>query len=402
MQRYHSNDTTNPKKVDSAPQEADPVTTMTTSEQLEPLGAPRKRILDALNHRQPERTPFTWGFCATAEMSVVLNQFYADQGIHWPTQRDAVCDRIYIAPDYTGPVAAGEDINTAIWGIRVKSTDYGAGSYAEFTDFPLAGIESPDQLESYPWPNPDSYDYPTVRTCIEDGNPHHHWANLFWAGNPFEIYCWLTGIEEALMNVLINPELVVAALGKITEFFEGRLRRTLAVAGDAVDMVFIADDLGSQNGLLMSRDAYRNVLQPSHRRLTTAVKELAPHAKALFHSDGAVFDILPDLIDAGVDCLEAVQTDAAGMEPDRLKSTYGDRLAFHGAISVQKLLPYAGAAEVEDECRRIVSILGNGGGYIAAPSHAIQVGTPPENVTAMLRGVLGEEVLARAMEFAAI
>ena len=91
-------------------------------------------------------------------------------------------------------------------------------------------------------------------------------------------------------------------------------------------------------------------------------------------------------------------TDAAGMEPERLKQTFGDRLSFHGAISVQQLLPHADADTVRAECRRLVEVLGDGGGYIAAPAHAIQVGTPPENVLAMLEGVLGEEDYQEALQ----
>lgn len=375
---------------------------MTDANRLDTLGAPRKRIVDALNHRTPERTPFSWGFCATDEMAAVLTRFYADQGIDWPTLRDVVCDRVGVGPAYIGPTLTDGDNWLAIWGIRTKSADYGDGSYSEFADFPLAGMESVSDLVKHPWPDPSWYDYATLRNHIEYGNPGHHRANQYSGGNPFELYCWMTGLEEALVNVIINPDLVVAALERITGFLDQKLRRTLESAGDSIDMVFLADDLGSQNGLLISREAYRNILQPFHRRLTTVVKEVAPHARTLFHSDGAVFDILPDLIDAGIDCLEAVQTDAAGMDPERLKNTFGDRISFHGAISVQQLLPRAKPDEVEAQCRRLVSILGRGGGYIAAPSHAIQVGTPPENVTAMLRGVLGEDILAQAMEIAAV
>ncbi len=110
----------------------------------------------------------------------------------------------------------------------------------------------------------------------------------------------------------------------------------------------------------------------------------------MYHSDGAVFDILPDLMEAGVEVLEAVQTDADGMAPERLKAAYGDRLAFHGGIAVQSLLPNADEATVFAECRNLIDVFGEGGGYIAAPTHAIQMGTPPENVLAMLRAVLGE------------
>lgn len=86
------------------------------------------------------------------------------------------------------------------------------------------------------------------------------------------------------------------------------------------------------------------------------------------------------------------------MDPQKLKDTFGDRLSFHGAISVQKLLPTADAETVERRCRELVEILGAGGGYIAAPSHAIQMGTPVENVLGMLRGVLGKTEYESALE----
>jgi uroporphyrinogen decarboxylase len=179
---------------------------------------------------------------------------------------------------------------------------------------------------------------------------------------------------------------VSRALDHITDYFAERLVRMLDAAGDRIDLVFLADDLGSQTGLLFSRQMYREILQPYHRRLTQIVHR-TPGVKAVFHSDGAVFEVIPDLLDAGIDVLEAVQTDAAGMEPERLKHEFGRDLCFHGGISVQHLLPHADADTVARECRRLVEILGEDGGYIAAPAHAIQVGTPPENVDAMLRAL---------------
>lgn len=359
--------------------------------EIEPLGAPRRRVLDALAHRPPERVPFSWGFCATPEMQRTLADWFAAQGVSWPVLRDLVCDRVWVGPRYTGPLPPDGNTFTGIWGIHMKTTSYGTGSYEEFTDFPLAGMEDPAELDRHPWPCADDYDYESLRGQTEEADPGLHRAVQLGGGNPFELYCWMTGLEEALINVIANPALVRAALERITGFLETRLRRSLEEAGDLVDMVFLADDLGSQTGLLMSRESYRQVLQPFHRRLTAAAHELAPGASVLLHSDGAVFDVLPDLIDAGVDCLEAVQTDAAGMEPERLKAAFGDRLAFHGALSVQQLLPRGDAASVESECRRIAEVMGRGGGYIAAPSHAIQMGTPPENVEAMLRGILGRD-----------
>jgi uroporphyrinogen decarboxylase len=355
---------------------------------------PRERILAALSHQQPDRVPFSWGFGPTGEMAAALAEYLGARGLDWHRLRAATEDILWVGAAYTGPVLPER---TDIWGIRYKPVSYGAGAYGEMEHYPLAGVTTPEQIADHLWPDPTAYDDNGLRDAITESNPGRLKATRMSAGNPFEIYCWMTGLEEALLNLLTRPEVVVAALERITGFFEARLERALGACGDLADTLFFADDLGSQQGLLISNRLYREILQPFHRRLFEAAKALAPHAKVMFHSDGAVFDILPDLIDAGVEVLEAVQVDAAGMEPERLKSAFGDRLSFHGAISVQALLPRADEAATEAECRRLVQVLGAGGGYIAAPSHAIQVGTPPGNVLTMLRGVLGEEDYEGAM-----
>ena len=328
-------------------------------------------------------------------MTVVLVDFLAARGLDWGTLRDEVDDIRKVTPVYTGPVLPPD---TDIWGIRRRSQSYGAGEYNEIAYYPLAGVIDPAVLDDYPWPDPSAHDFHGFRDQVIteirglEGQPHYRAAKLAISacGNPFEIYCWMTGLEESLVNVLLNPDLVRVALDRISAYFAATMSQALAVAGDLIDILYFADDLGGQRGLLLSRRAYREVIQPCHARLFGLGKELAPQAAVMFHTDGAVFDVLPDLIDAGVDVLEAVQTDAAGMEPERLKAAYGDRLAFHGGIPVQSLLPNADAATVYAECRRLVEVLGARGGYIAAPTHAVQVGTPPENVLAMLRAVLGD------------
>jgi uroporphyrinogen decarboxylase len=324
-------------------------------------------------------------------MSKQMESFLAAQGLDWGKLRAAAGDIVGLGPKYTGPEPPGGNTFVGIWGIRMKEADYGDGVYQEFTEFPLAGVEDPAFFDDYAWPDPDAYDYEHAREVFENANPGQERAVRYSAGNPFEIYCWMTGLEESLVNLLVNPDVVKAALDHIVGFMDKRLRRTLEACGDLVDIAFFADDLGSQTGLLMSRETYLEILQPYHRRLTSTAKDAAPHVKCMLHSDGSVFDLLPDLIDAGVDVLEAVQVDAAKMEPERLKSTFRDRLCFHGAISVQQLLPHSDTATVGRECRRLVEVLGEGGGYVAAPSHAIQTGTPPENVMAMLQAVLGED-----------
>ena len=327
----------------------------------------------------------------TQEMWVTLEEYLAEKGISWRKLRSITEDVRSVLSTYIGPELPPR---IDVWGIQRKRQSYGQGSYNEIAFYPLAGVMAPAELESYPWPDPGAYDYDNLREQLLSADPEGFKARRLFidtCGNLFEIYCWMTGLQNALENVLLKPDLVHAALGKITDFFEAKMRRTLACCADLIDICYFADDLGTQRNLLMSRKTYREILQPYHRRLFSLAKQLAPHASVMLHSDGAVFDILPDLIDAGLDVLEAVQVDADGMDPQRLKDCYGGGLCFHGGISVQSLLPRADEETVFAACRRLVEVFGKDGGYIAAPTHAIQVGTPPENVLAMLRAVLGEE-----------
>lgn len=362
---------------------------------------PRERILTALSHTEPESVPFSWGFCGTPEMQQNMREYLAPLGVGWDVLRDLTDDKVLVGPRYVGPPLNGEEY-LAIWGINVRSVSHGTGAYDEFCDFPLADAETPEDIDRHPFPTTDWYDFSTLRFEIEAANPGRRRATQVLGGNAFELYCWLTGLETAMVNLAVNPEVVSYAVNKICDFLTARLVREFEAAGDLIDLVFMADDLGGQMGLLMSREMYRRIIQPAHRRLANTIRACSSQAKILFHTDGAVFDILPDLIDVGVECLEAVQVNAAGMDPERLKAAYGAVLSFHGALSVQQLLPRSSPAEVREECKRIIGILGAGGGYIAAPSHAIQEGTPPENVVAMLAAVLGENRLASAWEAAAI
>lgn len=352
---------------------------------------PRERVRAALAHHQPDRVPFSWGFGPTPEMTAVLKAYLAQRGLDWQKLRDLTEDVLIINPDYIGPELPPQ---TDMWGIRRKAQSYGTGSYDEFAYHPLAHTESAADVAVHPWPDPAAFDDAHVRAQTLAADPQlvkPRKLSHRVCGNVFEIYSWMTGLEQTLANLLLNPEVVHAALEHITSFFEARLRRVLPQVADLVDICYFADDLGTQRSLMISRKTYRAVLQPYHRRLFRLAKELAPQAAVMMHSDGAVFDILPDVIDAGLEVLEAVQVDAEGMQPQRLKEVYGERLCFYGGISVQALLPHSDEETVYRECRRLVETFGRDGGYIAAPTHAIQMGTPPANVLAMLRAVLGED-----------
>ncbi len=370
-----------------------------TNAKLDSPATARQRVRSALAHRQPDRVPFSWQFCATPEMSGCLERELAARGISWDALRQVTEDIVWLGPNFCGPKERGGGA-WDVWGIGWKDVNYGHGTYREVDTYPLAGVDSLAALDDYPWPDPAWYDYAGLARQAAEVDAHR--AVKFAAMNPLETLCWMTGLEEVLCNCAARPELVVRALEHIVEFYEQRLVRSLEVAGERMDIVFFFDDLGSQNGPLLSPAMYRDLVKPFHHRLFARAHERAPGARVMMHSDGSVFALLDDLLDAGMEVLEAVQVDCVDMEPRKLKDTFGDRLSFHGAISVQQLLPRADAATVERTCRELVAILGEGGGYIAAPAHAIQMGTPVDNVLAMLKGVLGDAGYEAALKQSAL
>ncbi len=233
---------------------------------------PRERILTALRHEPPPhggRVPFSWNFGPTAEMSDVLADYLVGCGVDWLALRDEVDDIRGVAPPYVGPELPPD---TDIWGIRRRSQSYGTGSYNEIVHYPLAGLTDPAALDDVPWPDPSAHDFAGFRERVLDevrgprGEPRYRAAKLSisMCGNPFEIYCWMTGLEESLVNVLLNPELVRAALDGSPATSPPRWPLALAEVADLVDILYFADDLGGQRKLLMSRRTYREVLMPSH------------------------------------------------------------------------------------------------------------------------------------------
>jgi uroporphyrinogen decarboxylase len=200
-------------------------------------------------------------------------------------------------------------------------------------------------------------------------------------GNIFETSWYMRGFEQMFMDFLLNPELVHEIMQRVTDFYVEHFRKMLSAAKGGVDLVFTADDIGDQKGLLVSLEMWEEFIKPYHVRLNKAIHEFA--VKVIYHSDGSVMEAVPGLIDMGIDVLQALQFSADGMDPVELKKTYGGQLCFEGGVSVQTTLPFGKPEDVRKEVEELIGVLGRNGGYILGPSHAIQAGTPPENIAAM-------------------
>ncbi len=283
-----------------------------------------------------------------------------------------------IEPEYIGPtLASGCDI----WGVSRRTVSYGPGEYDEIDYYPLAAAETLDDLQKHTWPLTGWYDYSVLPDRIHQLRKQGDYCLMTANGNIFETSWYMRGFERIFMDMMLAPELAHAILSRVCDFYVDYFTRILQEADGEIDLVFTADDIGGQQGLLMSLDMWGEFVKPYHARLNQRIHEFG--ARVIYHSDGAIMEAVPGLLDMGIDVLQALQFDARGMDPVLLKEKYGDRLCFEGGVSVQNTLPFGTRDEVIREVGNLIRVLGAGGGYILGPSHCIQAGTPPENITAM-------------------
>ncbi len=302
-----------------------------------------------------------------------------ERGVDLNTLLEDMIDVVGVGPRYVGPpLPPRQDI----WGVVRKEMSYGEGSYDEIEHYPLAGADSLDDIVNHHWPTTDLFDYSVVPERINAIQKVRSRSIMVANGNIFESSWYMRGFENMFMDFMLNPELANAIFERVCRFYVDHFRRMLEAARGEIDLVFTADDIGGQNGLLMSLELWEAFIKPYHVRLNQMIHEHG--AKVIYHTDGGVMEAVDGLIDMGVDVLQALQFDAAGMGPQRLKDQHGDRLCFEGGLSVQRTLPFGNADEVREETEMLIRTLGKNGGYILGPSHAIQAGTPPENILAML------------------
>jgi uroporphyrinogen decarboxylase len=154
-----------------------------------------------------------------------------------------------------------------------------------------------------------------------------------------------------------------------------------------VDGIWAGDDFGAQNGMLISPRMWRRYFKERYRQIYAELKAVNPDVIICQHCDGAVAPILGEWIEAGLEVFNPVQPNVPGHEPIDLKTQFGDRMSFWGAIDQQKLLPFGTPAEIEADVKAKIETLGRGGGYMVAPAHIIQGDTPVSNIEAMIAAV---------------
>ena len=350
-----------------------------------PIMTSRQRVMTALSHQTPDRVPFSLGFGINEPALLDLQRYMGHetsrQTYNWLY---SFVDLRWVYPDYIGPSSRNAN-NTDIWGIEREPVSYGVGSYLEIRRHPLAEAEKISDLDDYVFPSADWFRYDNIKDKIKAVNQGGEYAIVAGVANVFETAWYMIGLERMLYGLLAEPEFCSELMRRITDFNIAYYTNILESADGLIDIVFPCDDVGQQQGPLMSPAIWEEMIKPHHARQIKAFKQFG--VKVMYHSDGAVIDFIPGLLDMGIDVLEALQFDAKGMDPVVMKEKYGDRLCFHGGVSVQTTLPFGTPEEVRMETRERIRVLGENGGYILAPSHMIQAGTPPENILAMLEEI---------------
>jgi uroporphyrinogen decarboxylase len=271
-----------------------------------------------------------------------------------------------------------------LWGVTRKFVKVVSGNtYREVIRNPLQDSTTVAEIESYDkWPKAEDFDYSALR---EECEKRKEFA-LILGGMPgcatVFIQCWyLRGLDQILVDLLLSPKLAHALIEKITEFQVEYHRRLLEEVGDFVDILMLADDYGTQSGLMMSPAHFKEFFKEPTLRLIELGKRHG--LKIMLHCDGNIRELIPDFIDMGIDILNPIQNVGSGMDPADLKREFGKDICFHGGIDTQQVLPFFSPEEIAFEVRRKIEILGKGGGYILSPTHMVQLDVPVQNLLKM-------------------
>lgn len=391
----------------------------------------RERVLTGLSHSEPDRTPRDLGSTESTGMTVgayrnllgllgvtdvptvfepfqyvshiappLLDRFKIDAENltpgpkRWTLGRDSIGRDVRLPDKWCERVEQdGSTVALNINGDVIGKRPF-EGAYFDSANPPLATVSSVTEMNKHR-ETIASFDLPAFadeslaeltergRKLRENGRcvVFNLCCHLLAAGQ------LLRGYENFMIDLMCEKTMAETLLDALVESYVDRAATFAESLRGVVDVVLLNDDLGTQNGPMLSPDLYRNVIKPRQKTLFTAVKRLF-EAPLLFHSCGSIREFLPDLIDVGVDAINPVQLSAHDMKPEALKRDFGDQLTFWGGgVDTQSVLNRLGPNEVKDAVKRNVDIFAAGGGFVFSQVHNVQPDVPPENVMAMFEAL---------------
>jgi uroporphyrinogen decarboxylase len=250
---------------------------------------------------------------------------------------------------------------------------------------PFDGEPTLDDIEQFLWPDPD--DPGRIRGLREHTEYLHNKTDyavvLSLGATVLHTSQYMRGFEGWFLDMALRQDFMGALMDKIVDVHVRTIRNIFhEIDGDMVDIAYIADDIAGDRGLMFSPESYRTILKPRTKKIIDQIKEFTD-AKIMYHTCGAVHNLINDLIEIGVDILNPVQTSATGMDTKRLKNDFGDKISFWGGIDTRRVLPRGTVEEVREEVKNVIRNLAPGGGYVLNFVHNAQPDVKPENICAM-------------------
>ncbi len=363
----------------------------------------RERFIWALNHQEPDRVPIDLGSIASTirtveaydrlknHLGLALNKkirhfadehIIPDEEIMQALHVDTIYIRLNVPKSWQ---RLRLDAYTVVdeWGVPWSKPP--GGYYTFPVDYPLKTAQM-EEIAKFAWPDPDEPSrYEGLRERAKylfEKTDYALVADGLTGVGIFDMAWHLRGMENIFLDMLIHPEFTQTLFERLTDYYVRVYRNYMQAVGDFIQMVIYYEDLSGQDGPLISPQLYRKYIKPGHQKIFKTIKNYT-NAKICVHTCGSAYAFLDDYVELGVEVLNPVQISARDMDPERLKAKYGAVLSFHGGIDTQRFLPRATPQQVREEVRRMIRILGRGGGYLFTSCHSIQPDVPPENIVAL-------------------
>jgi len=368
----------------------------------------RERVMLTLNHQEPDRIPIDLG--GTIVTSISKSSYVAlKKHLGMPIENIQMVDHVQQLPYLDEALLQRFDVDfrmvqlpaaTAPGLSYFEEGDYFAmfdrwgsklympksnGLYFDWVDFPIKEYTM-EALDRYQWPEPDPIEYIlTLRDQAKDLYENTDFALVGSAvigGGIFEQPARIIGMQNFLTVLLSEPAFADRIMDQITDIYIESCNKYLDQIGDYIQVFTYWDDVCTQNGWMIRPSLYRKMIKPKTKRLVDAIKKKT-NAKIFYHSCGATYDLIPDLIELGFDILNPVQVSAKGMDTKKLKQEFGKDIVFWGGgVDTQSVLPFQKPDDVVDEVKQRIDDLAPGGGFVFAAIHNIQAMVPPENIVA--------------------
>lgn len=346
----------------------------------------RENVLKALRRDNPESIPFEFVLTSTYKKTFAEKTGKKDYEEYFgfpiryiklnPTNKKVDYSVYYDdLPENAAPLEWNPE-----WGVMGVQ-----GSIAHFQEMlhPMTNFETVEEIYKYPFPDfNEDYRWEGVPEQVASLIKNDLVAVAFMQMTIFEVSWYLRGMDNFMMDMIINKEFAEALLDKIVEI---RVDMAQRYAKANVDILMLGDDVSTQLDMMISPEIWREMIKPRLAKVIKAAKDIKPDILVFYHGDGNLQKIIPDLIEVGVDILNPVQPEC--MDPVEIKKLYGDRLSFWGTLGTQTTMPFGTPEEVKKECKRLIENVGKGGGLLLAPTHVIEPEVPFENLEAYIDAV---------------